>query len=58
MNVEAGHMTTVHELRLSTGRASFLLQRLGNISRYRVFVGCGSFDPREIERGFFVGYSD
>jgi hypothetical protein len=39
MNVEAGHLTTVHESRLSTGRASFRLQRLGNISRYRVFVG-------------------
>ena len=48
-------MTTVHESRLSTGRISFLLQRLGNISRYRVFVGCGSFDRREIEPGFFVG---
>ena len=56
MNVNSGHMTTVHESRLSTGRA-FLLQRLGNISRYRVFVGCGSFDRREIEPGFFVGRS-
>jgi hypothetical protein len=57
MNVDGGHMTTVHELRLSTGRASFLLQRLGNISRYRVVVGCGSFDLREIAPGLFVGRS-
>ena len=56
MNVNSGHMTTVHEI-TPVNWTRLLLQRLGNISRYRVFVGCGSFDRREIEPGFFVGRS-
>lgn len=50
-------MTKVHEF-APVNWTRLVLQSLGNISRYRVFGGCGSFDRREIERGFFVGYSD